>query len=225
MNKQFRLFMRAALVLLLVFSLSGCGSSSSGNDIRYVAIGASDATGIGAFPPTDGYVFRIDDGLDSNCGGAQLFNLGIPGADADTIVDIELPAATQLEPDLVTVFVGGNDLVGGRDLQSFRADLADLLQTLAVDTGATVFIANLPDLTILPRFQEDPNPNVTSTRVIEFNFIIETEADASGAILVDLSNSPLSDVLVSDDGFHPSNEGHEKIAEEFLARIIPRLCS
>jgi len=209
---------------LTVVFLSGCGSSS-GDELVYVAIGASDATGIGAEPPTDGYVFRIDDGLDSNCGGAELFNLGIPGLDADEIANLELPAAEELDPDLVTVFVGGNDLVGGRDAASFQADVQELLQTLAADTDATVFIATLPDLTLLPRFQDDPDPDVTAARVAEFNFIIESEAFASGAILVDLSDNPLSDILVSGDGFHPSNEGHKKIADEFLDLIIPTICS
>ena len=51
-------------------SLTGCDSESNGgsgdsdNDILYVAIGASDAVGIGAIPLNNGYVFRIRDRLE-----------------------------------------------------------------------------------------------------------------------------------------------------------------
>jgi lysophospholipase L1-like esterase len=42
--------------------------------------------------------------------------------------------------------------------------------------------------------------------------------------VVDLHGEPVEDDLVSDaDGFHPNNQGHARIAEEFLGVIMPAL--
>jgi len=54
-------------ILLITFIFIGCNSSSQGDDngeLLYVAIGASDAVGIGASPLTNGYVFKIRDSLE-----------------------------------------------------------------------------------------------------------------------------------------------------------------
>lgn len=215
--------MTSYFVIACVFALmSGCGGSS--NDPKYVALGASDATGIGAIPPTNGYVFQIEDGLDDACEDFFLFNLGIPAAEADVIVDTELEAATRLDPSVVTIWIGSNDLVGGRSVEDFQSDLQEILQETTAETGAVIFIANLPMLTLLPRFQDTPDPDVTEARVNAFNSVIEFEAQMFGGILVDLSTIAITDVLVSEDGFHPSNEGHETIATLFLNRMIPRVC-
>jgi lysophospholipase L1-like esterase len=214
----------AFTVVLTLLLLMGCGGSSGSNDFRYVAIGASDATGIGAFPLDEGYVFRIADTLNENCDGVELYNLGVPALTADDIENVELPAAVEIEPDFVTVFVGGNDLVDGRSVESFRADVADILQTLSLETDAIIFIANLPDLSKVPRFEDDPNQNVTLANVMAYNSVIESEANATGAVLVNLADNSPSDILVSEDGFHPSNQGHEVIANEFLAQMLPRVC-
>jgi len=204
---------------------AACDSSSDG-DIRYVAIGASDATGIGASPIDNGYVYRIDDGIDSQCSeGSQLINLGIPSVEADEVDDVELPLAVEIDPDLVTVFVGGNDIIHGRTVESFESDVAKILVTLRNDTEAAIFIANLPDLTQLPRFRNEPDPDVTTERIVAYNAAIARQAAMVGVTVIDLYSEEVDDSLVSDDGFHPNDAGHDKIANLFLQEIIPQVCS
>ena len=50
-----------------------------------LALGASDATGVGALPLTEGYVFLIKRELDKRVPGVALVNLGVPGARVDLI--------------------------------------------------------------------------------------------------------------------------------------------
>ena len=50
------------------------------NDLLYMAIGASDAIGVGATPLTNGYVFKIDEALDDRDTDVHLLDLGIPSA-------------------------------------------------------------------------------------------------------------------------------------------------
>jgi hypothetical protein len=74
-----------AVAALVVFA-SGCASHRlDENKILYMAIGASDAVGIGATPLTHGYVFRIKDELENRGKNVDLLDLGIPGANLDTI--------------------------------------------------------------------------------------------------------------------------------------------
>jgi acyl-CoA thioesterase-1 len=208
-----------ALLMLLSF---GCGGSSG--DSTYVAMGASDATGIGASPITSGYVFRIDDKVSEICEETELNNLGIPGVEADEVQNVELPIAVEIDPKLVTIFVGGNDIVSGRTIEAFEEDVQDILSELTEKTGASIFIANLPDMTQLPTFLEEPDRDVTPERVRDFNAVITRQANAYNVTIVDLFSTGVQDVLISDDGFHPNDDGHQVIAELFLEQIIPQFC-
>jgi lysophospholipase L1-like esterase len=98
------------------------------------------------------------------------------------------------------------------------------LQNLRKSTPGLIVIANLPDLTKLPRFRDQPSAVVTIDRVRAFNKAIAQEAVAVNVPVVDLFEQPLADKLVSDlDGFHPNNEGHREIALLFLEVILPKL--
>jgi acyl-CoA thioesterase I len=228
--------LRIFLILIVMsLSITGCdrksnGGSSDGSDnnILYVAIGASDAVGIGAVPLTNGYVFKIRNRLEDESFNVDLRNLGIPAAETDIIreevelflLGIELGIVG--DPDLVTIWVGANDIVSGVDPMDFESELEALLQQLFDETTAFIVIANIPDLTQLPRFIENPSNNVTIERVNSFNAIIESLAQDFGIPVVDLFAEAIMDSQVSNfDGFHPSNEGHERIAELFLEIILP----
>ncbi len=209
-------------IVLQLVSTVGCGSS--GADIDYVALGASDANGVGAVAPFKGYVFEIRDTLDEQCHGTDLNNLGIPGAKAGDIQNGEVPVATTINPDLITLWTGSNDLVSGDSVEEFEGKLQEILEDLS-GTQAQIFIGNLPELELLPKFAEDPDPDVTAERVLLYNEAIARQAAAVGATVVDLHSIEKDDSLISDDGFHPSNDGHHRIAELFLQAITPKFCN
>lgn len=216
--------MRLICFLLVLFMCVSCGgSSSSSNDSQsereYVALGASDATGIGASPLTNGYVFQIHESLNANEEDFDLINLGIPGAEADDVVDTELPVATNVGPELVTIWLGANDVVAGRSPSDFGLNISDILAELRRDTGASIFIATVPDLTRLPRYISEPDPDVTLERIQLFNDRIRSAAMQFNATIVDLSAVAFDESEVSDDGFHPNDEGHQLIASLFLEAI------
>jgi lysophospholipase L1-like esterase len=87
-----------------------------------------------------------------------------------------------------------------------------------------IVAANIPDLTELPRFRSTPDDDVTQERIEAFNEIIAEQAEDHEVLLVDLYAEPVDDDLVSDqDGFHPNNRGHRRIADRFLEVILPAL--
>ena len=217
---------RAAIGLGLSIGLSACaGGLLDEDEMVYVAVGASDAFGVGATPITNGYVFEIRDTLEDQGREIALVNLGIPGANTDRIVRaLQIFQRTGVTADLVTVWVGANDLIDGIPVEDFADQLQSLLNRVQSGMEAFVVMANLPDLTGLPRFEVDPDPDVTAERVASYNAVIAAEASQRDIPLVDLFIEGIEDDLVSDlDGFHPNNDGHDRIAELFLAVIEEEL--
>lgn len=218
------------LALIFAMTAAACGGGSPEaigrkQQVLYVALGASDAFGIGAEPIGNGYVYRIRDALDRQIKRVDLINLGIPGAEADRIADsARVFLQTRARPDIVTLWAGANDIIGGRLLADFEPELDNLLARLRADTDAFVVMANIPDLTQLPRFQARPQPTVTRERVRAFNAAIARQATRHDVPVADLFSQPVEHDLVSSaDGFHPSNEGHARIAQQFLDVILPAL--
>jgi len=219
--------------LFIALSLPACESISDDDDktnadglptIHYLALGASDATGIGALPLSRGYVFRIKDGLQDRNRKVRLVNLGIPTANVSAIEKTALAAiAAGTKKDLVTLWTGANDVIGGDDVVSFEKSLDNILHNLRQDTGAFIVIMNLPDLTQIKRFREDPDKHVTPQRVAVFNQAITRQAQKYNVPLVDFFKDSPGDMLVSKaDGFHPNNNGHQRIADLYLQFILPR---
>jgi lysophospholipase L1-like esterase len=215
------------LVVVSCFTILGCAKTPRDRKIEfiYLGLGASDATGVGALPLTEGYVFLIRRELDQRKPGWALVNLGVPGARIGLIKE-QVRIALQLgtKAHLVTLWTGGNDLVQGDDPETFQENLRFILQNVRNSISKNVVVANLPDLTQLPRFRNAPNPAVTLQRVRAFNRAIEQEVKAADAALVDLFAQPVSDDLVFDlDGFHPNDAGHRKLSRLFLEVILPKL--
>src|SRR5687767_13706963 len=91
----------AAFFLLASVQLSSCGLfQREDRDILYLAIGASDALGIGATPLRNGYVFRIRDELEQQTRReVRLLNLAIPGGTTrDLRQTLQLASRRDIKP-------------------------------------------------------------------------------------------------------------------------------
>lgn len=217
----------ACFFLLASIQFAGCSASQrQGRDILYLAVGASDALGIGASPLRNGYVYRIRDELEQQTrADVRLLNLGIPGGSTrDLRQALQLALRREVKPDLVTIWTGANDVISGQAPEDFEKELSAILRDLRDKTSSLIVIADIPDLTKSARFRVQPSPLVTPNRIAAFNRVIETQANAFNAPIVRLSRETITDELVSDiDGFHPSDRGHRLIAQLFLKIILPKL--
>lgn len=220
--------------LLITFLITACASTSDDNDLKespsndlppinYLALGASDAFGIGANPITRGYVYRIKDGFEDRGRRVSLLNTGIPTADIPAIKKVARKALKRdVEYDLVTIWTGANDLIGGSDVKDFEEDLESMLTRIRDKSNAFIVIMNLPDLTQIKKFREDPDKHVTVENVAAFNQAITRQANKYKVPIVDFFKAAPGDMLVSKDGFHPNNDGHQKIANLYLQIILPQ---
>ena len=196
----------------------------------YVAVGASESVGVGAERPLieawPRALYRT--ALDRN---TVFVSTGVEGTTVAEAIDEQLPLALELRPTFVTVWLNVNDLAAGVPVDDYQQQLTTLVRALRQDDRARVLIANTPPIDQLPIYQtlagsQFPPADEVRALVSAYNQAIEHVADAQGAELVDLHTAGIQAVedgtfasLVADDGFHPSTEGHARIADVFAAAL------
>jgi lysophospholipase L1-like esterase len=213
---------KVLLVLIPVAAallVAACDARAQSRPVTYVAIGASDAVGIGASnPETDGWVPRFGARLGPN---ERIVNLGVSGSTLSQALDEQLGPALDAQPDVVTVWLAVNDLNARVPLDQYAADLDRLLAQLET-THARVLVGNVPDLAALAAYRGvDPEP--LGAEVDRWNAVIAETSARHGATLVDLyghwqeiSQHP---EYLSADGFHPSSEGYQALADAFAGAL------
>ncbi len=220
------------LLCAMLICVTGCGAISGGQAtppnnpvvqqaakarLTYVAIGASDTYGIGTDDPqTQSWPADLSTKLGD---GVHLINLGIPGVHADSALNVEVPIALDSHPDIVTLWLAVNDLADNVSLTDYTRSMDSILSRLQQLTPHTrIAIANVPDVTVLPRFQTE-NAQALHERITAYNTVIASLVQKHHALLVDLytrwqdlANHP---DYISNDGFHPNALGYAAIATIF----------
>ena len=199
------------------------GQQVTSGPVTYVALGASDAVGVGSNEPgSQGYVPLIESRLPS---GSHLVNLGISGIRLHEALARELPLALTTSPTLITVWLVVNDFVDGVPYNSYMPDLDTLLKQLRAGTKSRIVMANLPDLTLLPAFSHSSASQKAATvaAIKKWNAEIASTAARYHVTIVDLfsHNSQLTahPEYISGDGFHPSPAGYVQLANYFWQAI------
>jgi acyl-CoA thioesterase I len=188
----------------------------------YVAIGASDTFGIGTENPYDEN-WPTDLAALLGPSHIHLINLGIPDITTHDALRLELPVALDSHPDLVTIWLGVNDIVAKVPVNNYANDLNTLLTRLRANAPhARIAIANIPDLTLLPFFAQ-VDQQVLSQQIQAYNTVIASNARQHQAILVDLTqqnyNLQTHPEYISDDGLHPTDIGYQQLAKLFYQAL------
>ena len=177
----------------------------------YVAIGDSAAQGIGASRPANSYVGVLARRIGS---GFTVVNLGISGATVRTAIEKQLPAFRKLDPDLVTVSIGAND-IASFDAQRFDRDIRQLFDALPPHA----IVADVPSFYFLPG----------EKKAVVANRIIRDAAAQRGLVVVPLHARTKRQGLwgvstqFAGDLFHPNDRGYRVWASAFEAAVDARL--
>ena len=203
----------------------------------YAAVGASDSVGVGAAAPAEEAwpVVLHQTAMHEN---ASIVNLGVSGSTVKDALAAQVGKAVGAAPRLVTVWLAVNDLVRLVPPQDYERDLEQLVKDLRRGGQTEVLLGNAPPIEKLPVVRAClPNPpsevrcrlpiripsaSLVTARVDAYNQAIARIAERQGAVLVDLHGSAQASfdgMLVASDGFHPSTEGHRRIAEVFAASL------
>lgn len=185
--------------------------------LTYVAIGASDTFGTGTDDPSSqSWPSDLAEKLGN---GARLINLGIPGMHAHDALNAELPVALDTHPDLITIWLAVNDLADHVTLDSYSHDLNLLLDRVqSALPHVRIMVANVPDVTLLPYFQQYDH-HLLHSQINAYNTAIADIVQRHHGWLVDLyqrwGELASHPEYISDDGFHPNALGYTRIAEIF----------
>jgi uncharacterized protein (DUF952 family)/lysophospholipase L1-like esterase len=182
---------------------------------RYVALGDSQTEGLndpdgrGGFR---GWADRFAVLLTSTSPHLQYANLAVRGRLMAAIRDEQLAPALAMQPDLVTVMGGLNDMMRPSvDLDSVAEQL-DAMVGAARAGGATVLTNTFPDPTaVAPLFRR------LAPRLAAYNDRIRAVAAAHDAIVVDFDARGVgTDLRIwSPDRIHANPYGHSLIAAAF----------
>ncbi len=184
---------------------------------RYVALGDSFTEGVGDPHPASpnglrGWADHVAMALAQNNPELRYANLAVRGRRMDEILTEQVQTAVMLEPDLVTVYAGMNDLLLVRnDIDGKMARYADGLKTLQ-QTGARVLVFTAGDLGTVPLFRR------LRGRAAVYNELLRSIAEDLGLQLIDFWRfSEFRDPRLWDgDRIHLSPLGHERMAAKVL---------
>ena len=138
--------------------------------------------------------------------GRPVVNLGVSG---DTIprASRRLGDVEALQPSMVILFLGGNDLLQRKDLSSSFAALESMIERIQAG-GAMVFLVGLEGLPLLAP---------VGKRYFD-------TAKKTGAVLVpDVLKGIMGKTGLMADGIHPNEEGYRILAEHIAGAMAPYL--
>lgn len=214
--------------------------------VRYMALGDSLAAGYKAMPATAGYAYQLY--LDRAFGTIPnvLFNnASVPGAASSDLLQYQLPQVPRFDPNVVTISIGGNDLLAllaspnpladlPAVLDNFSQNLASSLTLLCqgMDEGGRIFIHNLYEipqilLTVqaVPIFNAvlaqtvaavAPSPHCTG-KALAVADVYSAFLGREGLLLIERYLKKGINVLE----VHPTDKGHRVIERTFRALIGP----
>lgn len=152
----------------------------------------------------------------------EYLNLARDGADSSTVLE-EIDAAIRLQPDLVTLVCGANDVLlrTRPDVTTFRQRFDRMLERLTGSIpGVRILVSTYPDGWALPDLGPRSRRRVDSGIRAVNRAIIEV-ALSHGVACLDVTTHPgvREPANLSADGLHPSAAGHRRAAHEYAAAI------
>ncbi|WP_082581614.1 SGNH/GDSL hydrolase family protein [Leifsonia sp. Root227] len=180
-------------------------------ELLYVAIGDSAAQGIGASAPRNSYVGVIADHITAATGrSVRMVNLSVSGATVALAVADQLPRFADLQPDVVTVAIGAND-IADFDPARFEEGIRTVFSAIPDDA----IVADLPCF-YLPWNEK---------KVAVGNAILRRVAAERGLTVVPLHDTMKRQGLrgivtqFAEDLFHPNDRGYRVWASAFLPAV------
>ena len=189
---------------------------------RFVAIGDSQTEGVG--DPTGpggqerGWADRFAERLASRQGGLLYANLAVRGKLIAQIDEEQTEAALAMEPDLVSLIGGLNDVLRpGCDVDAVLTRMDRMQQRLAA-TGAQILTITYPDPALMM-----PLGRLLSDTIAAFNQGLRDIAGRHGSLLLDVeaASGVASPDHWCDDRLHLNPAGHQVLADGMFSLVEP----
>ncbi|HEV2088830.1 MAG TPA: SGNH/GDSL hydrolase family protein [Cryptosporangiaceae bacterium] len=179
--------------------------------LLYVALGDSAAQSIGASRPERGYVGLVAARLAAASGKpVQVVNLSRSGAHVRDVLREQIPLLAGMAPDLVTVDVGGNDI-----LHTDPAELGRLVTALVAALPVGAVVADIPYF-MHGRWQREAAAS---------SAMLREEAHGRGLPVAEVHQAMRAEGFRSmfrhyaADWFHLNDAGHQVWADAFWSAL------
>lgn len=236
---------KLVLILTLLPALALAALPAPTPTVRYLSLGDSIAAGFKAQPATAGYAYQLY--LDEVYGRGPdtvFANIAMPGATSTDVLNFQLPQVPRFVPTVVTMSVGGNDLLTllaaapptpeqvGAVLNRFAGNLSQILVGLCglMPEGGRIYLHNLyviPEIAgteqVVPLFNgvmAQVAEGVTLVPICRDNVIAVADVYGAffgqrGLLLIErFEKKGLLDTFE----VHPTNKGH-RIIEDLFRRL------
>jgi lysophospholipase L1-like esterase len=213
--------------------------------VRYMSLGDSLAAGYKAQPATQGYAYQLYlDRIFGSIPDTVFDNAAVPGATSGDVLNFQISQVHLFEPTVVTMSVGGNDLLTllgstsptndqvSQVLTQFGANLSLILVNLCTQLpeGGAIYLHNLytiPEIPgvdqVVPLFNKVMTEVVTNVQPACVKRTIAV-ADVYSAFLGQKNLLLIERYLkkgIQTTEVHPTNKGHRVIEDAFRAVITP----
>jgi lysophospholipase L1-like esterase len=211
--------------ILEEFDPSASFGDPNSPQFRVAVLGDSSVTAPGVSGPEEVWVSLVCRRLAADR-HVVLESLAVGGSCAHDLIQGQVAAAIEFNPDLILVAVGANDVIRGVSRRRFDMNLEHIVSELA-STGATIVLSGVGDLGAIPRLHP-PLRQIFTHRSASFDDIHRRVAARHGAYIVEQrADSPhewYSDrTLWAADLFHASAAGHRRWADVVWAALDPQL--
>jgi lysophospholipase L1-like esterase len=174
--------------------------------LRYVALGDSYTIGVGVkererWPNQLARALQPEFALDISA------NLAASSTTSRELIQRQLPLLQQLDPQLISILIGVNDVIKEVDPETYRANVATILDAaLRRLPPERILVVTTPDYSLTPRGGIYRPREQQGALIDRFNAILADEAAERGLPLVDIS--PVADRVAAD----PSLVGPDELS-------------
>lgn len=168
----------------------------------YVALGAQ--IGLGLDDDADGGQNWVELLQERMPEGTRLLTLGRSGITLAEANQVEIPAAVEAVPDIVTLWNVLNDAIKGVALTDYIKELHLALSTISRGTRATILLLNLPDISLVTQAVSDERRSLIHGGVVQWNRAISDAVARYGRRVRLVDVFPISEQLLAE------REGEER---------------
>lgn len=168
----------------------------------WVALGDSLTLGVGASRHDRGWVGQLRARLAAAGRPYRVVNLGVSGATTRDVLDRQVPVLATLQPDLVTLMIGSNDLMRPANRRLLVPHFESILRVLPAGAVVTTL----------------PNPSRVAGAA---NQTLMRVAAERGLVVAELRDPRLRSWRgrLASDHFHPNERGYAAIAEVVAGQL------
>ena len=188
--------------------------------MRLVCIGDSFTEGVADDLRPDGEYVGWSDRVAAALARTQTVeyaNLAVRGKLLDQVVEVQVPAAEALEPDILTFHAGGNDVLRrGTDLSDLFARYDEAVAAICVPDRQVVLFTCLTRAGGTGRLAD-----AIAERLDAFNDNVRAVAARHGALVVEIDTAEAFNDrrLWNADRLHLNAEGHKRVAAALLETL------